>query len=49
MDMSEDVVNEVVLPTGLVDNMVRAIDETWSGLRVVHRRELRDKPLAPLP
>ena len=40
-DMTEDVVREVALPTGLVDNKVCAIDETWSGLRVVHRRELR--------
>jgi hypothetical protein len=27
--------------TGLVDNKVCAIDETWSGLRLVIRRELR--------
>ena len=36
-DMTEDVVREVVLPLGLVDNKVCAIDETWSGLRVVVR------------
>jgi hypothetical protein len=41
-DMTEDVVREVALPTGLVDNKVCAIDETWSGLRLVVRRELRD-------
>lgn len=41
-DMSEDVVREVALPTGLVDNKVCAIDETWSGLRLVIRKELRD-------
>jgi len=40
-DMTEDVVRDVVLPMGLVDNKVCAIDETWSGLRVVWRRELR--------
>ena len=40
-DMTEDVVREVALPTGLVDNKVCAIDETWSGLRIVWRRELR--------
>jgi hypothetical protein len=39
--MSEDVVREVALPLGLVDNKVCAIDETWSGLRLVWRRELR--------
>jgi hypothetical protein len=40
-DLTEDVVREVALPTGMVDNKVCAIDETWSGLRVVLRRELR--------
>lgn len=40
-DVTEDVVREVVLPTGLVDTKVCAIDETWSGLRLVVRRELR--------
>ncbi len=40
-DMTEDVVREVALPAGLVDNKVCAIDEVWSGLRVVHRRENR--------
>ncbi|MGH9027001.1 MAG: DUF3052 domain-containing protein, partial [Acidimicrobiia bacterium] len=42
-DMTEDVVREVVLPKGLVDNKVCAIDDTWSGLRVVWRRENRKK------
>ncbi len=40
-DMSEDIVRDVALPRGLVDNKVCAIDETWSGLRLVVRRELR--------
>jgi hypothetical protein len=40
-DMTEDAVREVALPTGLVDNKVCAIDEVWSGLRLVIRRELR--------
>jgi hypothetical protein len=40
-DMTEDVVREVALPTGLVDNKVCAIDDTWSGLRLVIRVELR--------
>jgi len=31
----------VMLPLGLVDNKVCAIDETWSGLRVVWRKENR--------
>jgi hypothetical protein len=40
-DMTEDVVREVALPTGLVDNKVCAIDATWSGLRLVIRLEHR--------
>jgi hypothetical protein len=40
-DVTEDVVRAVALPTGLVDNKVCAIDVTWSGLRLVIRRELR--------
>jgi hypothetical protein len=40
-DITEDTVREVALPTGLVDNKVCAIDDTWSGLRVVWRREVR--------
>jgi hypothetical protein len=43
-DMTEDVVREVALPKGLVDNKVCAIDETWSGLRLVIRRENRPPP-----
>ena len=40
-DIVEDTVREVALPIGLVDNKVCAIDETWSGLRLVVRRENR--------
>src|SRR5262245_45471713 len=40
-DMTEDVVRDVALPTGLVDTKVCAIDDVWSGLRLVVRRELR--------
>jgi hypothetical protein len=43
-DMTENVVREVALPTGLVDNKVCAIDDTWSGLRLVVRVENRPKP-----
>lgn len=42
-DMTEDIVREVALPTGLVDNKVCAIDEGWSGLRPVIPRPLRDR------
>ena len=40
-DVTEDVVREVALPLGLVDTKVCAIDETWSGLRLVWRKEKR--------
>jgi hypothetical protein len=40
-DMTEDVVRDVGLPGGLVDNKVCAIDDVWSGLRLVVRRENR--------
>ena len=40
-DITEDTVREVALPTGLVDNKVCAIDDIWSGLRLVIRKELR--------
>ena len=42
-DMTEDAVREVALPLGLVDNKVCALDETWSGLRLVWRKELRPR------
>jgi hypothetical protein len=42
-DITEDIVRDVFLPHGLVDNKVCAIDETWSGLRVVWRKEKRTR------
>ena len=42
-DMTEDVVREIALPLGLVDTKVAAVDATWSGLRLVWRRERRDE------
>jgi hypothetical protein len=41
-DLDENVVREIGLAGGLVDNKVCAIDATWSGLRFVWR--LRDRP-----
>jgi hypothetical protein len=40
-DLTEDVVRQVALPLGLVDIKVCAIDEVWSGLKLMIRRELR--------
>lgn len=41
VDLTEDQVREVVLPDGLVDVKVCAIDDDWSGLKLMVRRELR--------
>lgn len=40
-DITEDVIRTVVLPLGLVDVKVCAVDQTWSGLKLVIRKELR--------
>jgi hypothetical protein len=40
-DITEDTIREICLPRGLVDVKVCAIDDTWSGLKVVWRKELR--------
>lgn len=40
-DLTEDVLREVALPRGLVDNKVCAVTDVWSGLRLVWRRENR--------
>ena len=40
-DLTGNVVRDVILAKGLVDVKVAAIDDTWSGLRIVHRRENR--------
>ncbi len=39
--ITEDVLREVFLPKGLVDVKVCAVDEIWSGLKFVIRKELR--------
>ena len=40
-DITEDVIRAVALPLHLVDVKVCAVDETWSGLKLVIRREHR--------
>ncbi len=37
-DVTEDVIREICLPMGLVDVKVCAIDQTWSGLKLMRRR-----------
>jgi hypothetical protein len=40
-DITEDIIRDVILPIGLVDVKVCAVDATWSGLKLVIRKELR--------
>ena len=40
-DMTEDAVREIALPVGLVDIKVAAVDDVWSGLKLVRRRKNR--------
>jgi hypothetical protein len=40
-DITEDTIREVALPLGFIDTKVCAVDETWSGLKLVIRKELR--------
>jgi hypothetical protein len=40
-DMTEDVVRAVALPRGLVDVKVCAVDDVWSGLKLVRRLKHR--------
>jgi len=40
-EITEDVIRDVALPLGLVDIKVCAVDEKWSGLKLVIRRENR--------
>lgn len=40
-DITEDTIREAALPLGLVDTKVCAVDQTWSGLKLVIRKELR--------
>jgi hypothetical protein len=43
-DITENGLRDHALPLGIVDNKVAAIDEDWSGLRVVWRLERRSGP-----
>lgn len=40
-DINEDIIRELALPLGFVDVKVCAVDEVWSGLKLVVRKELR--------
>lgn len=45
-DVTEDIIRKHALDFGLVDNKVCAVDETWSGLRIVFRVVDRPKKSA---
>jgi hypothetical protein len=40
-DITEDTIRKIALPMGYVDVKVCAVDETWSGLKLVIRKALR--------
>jgi hypothetical protein len=40
-EITEDVIRDVCLPVGFVDIKVCAVDDLWSGLKLVIRKELR--------
>ncbi len=40
-DITEDVIRRIALPMGFVDIKVCAVDETWSGLKLVVRKGMR--------
>src|SRR5215207_2000484 len=40
-DITEDTIRDVALPLGFVDIKVCAVDQVWSGLKLVIRKELR--------
>lgn len=40
-EITEDTIRDVALPLGLVDIKVCAVDENWSGLKLVIRKENR--------
>lgn len=40
-DITEDTIREIALPLGYVDIKVCAVSGTWSGLKLVVRKELR--------
>ena len=42
-DISDQTVRDVALPLGFVDIKVCAVDEVWSGLNLVVRKDLRPK------
>lgn len=46
-DLDENGIREIALPLGVVDVKVCAVDETWSGLKLVRRLANRQRPVTP--
>ncbi|MEO5690028.1 MAG: DUF3052 domain-containing protein [Burkholderiaceae bacterium] len=44
-DITEDTIRELGLPIGFVDVKVCAVNDVWSGLKLVIRKELRGQPM----
>jgi hypothetical protein len=44
-DLTDNVIRAAVLPLGVVDVKVAAIDDDWSGMKVVWRKERRGQSL----
>lgn len=44
-DVTEDTIRKIAIPIGLVDIKVCAVNDVWSGLKLVIRKELRTKDL----
>jgi hypothetical protein len=40
-EITENIIRELALPLGFVDVKVCAVDDVWSGLKLVVRKELR--------
>jgi hypothetical protein len=40
-DVTEDVVRDIALGNGLVDGKVVAVDQVWSGLKLMYRKKDR--------
>jgi hypothetical protein len=48
-DITEDAIRALALPLGYVDIKVCGVDEVWSGLKLVRRKELRKKTAGTRP
>jgi hypothetical protein len=42
-DITENGLRDLILPTGLVDTKVAALDDDWSALKFMWRKELRSR------